>query len=103
MGDTVYGYPSHWRTFWYLKTDGTFFYSYSAGNEEGVAAVRFTESGMELDKRVCGQGEQFEFDTFLINGRPVSNAEYEATWEAQDQKPDAEWYEFTDENIRMMF
>lgn len=103
VGGTVYGYPSHWRTFWYLKTDGTFFYSYSAGNEEGLAVVRFTETGMELVKGVCGQGSQFEFDTFLINGQPVSKAEYETAWEAQTQKPDAEWYEFTEENIRMMF
>lgn len=103
VGGTVYGYPSHWRTFWYLKTDGTFFYSYSAGNEEGLAVVRFTETGMELDKRVCGQGRQFEFDTFLINGQPVSHAEYEAAWDTQTQKPDAEWHAFTEENIRAMF
>lgn len=103
VGGTVYGYPSGWRTFWYLKTDGTFVYSYQAGNEDGAASVRFTGTGMELEKRICGQGKQFEFDTFLIDGQPVSQREYEAAWDAQNQKSDAEWYEFTEENIRMVF
>ena len=103
VGGTVYGYPSGWRTFWNLKTDGTFTYSAPAGNEDGTASVRFTETGMELYKLISGQGKQFEFDTFLIDGQPVSQQEYEATWEAQDQKSDAEWYEFTGENIRTVF
>ena len=103
VGGTVYGYPSGWRTFWNLKTDGTFTYSAPAGNEDGTASVRFTETGMELYKLISGQGKQFEFDTFLIDGQPVSQQEYEAAWEAQDQKSDAEWYEFTGENIRTVF
>lgn len=52
----VCGYPSGWRTFWSLKTDGTFVYSHPAGSEEGTAAVRFTGTGMELDKQICAQG-----------------------------------------------
>ena len=31
QGDRVYGYPSGWRTFWSLKTDGTFHCSEWAG------------------------------------------------------------------------
>ena len=100
VGGTVYGYPSNWRTFWYLKTDGTFTYSASAGNEDGTASVRFTGTGMELEKRICGQGKQFEFDTFLIDGQPVSQREYEAAWKAQNQKSDATWYPWDEENIR---
>lgn len=103
VGGTVYGYPSNWRTFWNLKADGTFTYSAPAGNEDGTASIRFTETGMELDRLISGQGKQFEFDTFLIDGQPVSQREYEAALDAQDQKPDAEWYEFTEENIRMVF
>lgn len=99
-GGRIYGYPSHWRTFWNLKTDGTFEYSYPAGNEGGAASVRFTGAGMELDKRICGQGRQFEFTTFLVDGRPVSEAEYNAAWDAQDQKPDAVWYPWNEDNIR---
>ena len=49
VGGTVYGYPSGWRTFWYLKADGTFVYSYQAGNEDGAASVRFTGTSMELE------------------------------------------------------
>lgn len=99
-GSAIYGYPSHWRTFWNLKTDGTFEYSYPAGNEGGVASVRFTGTGMDLDKRICGQGKQFTFDTFLVDGKPVSETEYNAAWDAQDQKPDAVWYLWNEDNIR---
>ena len=100
VGGTIYGYPSGWRTFWDLKADGTFAYSYQAGNEDGTASVRFTGTGMELDKHICGQGKQFEFDTFLVDGQPVSHAEYEAAWDAQDQKPDAVWLPWNEDNIR---
>ena len=99
-GSTVYGYPSNWRTFWNLKTDGTFEYSYPAGNEGGAASVRFTGTGLDLDKHICGQGKQFEFDTFLVDGKPVSEAAYHAAWDAQDQKPDAVWYPWNEDNIR---
>ena len=96
----VCGYPSSWRTFWSLKTDGTFVYSYPAGNEEGTAAVRFTGTGMELDKQICGQGTLSAFDTFLVDGRPVSYEVYKAAWEIQKQKPDAIWLPWNEDNIR---
>ena len=96
----VYGFPSHWRTFWDLKTDGTFTYSYSAGFEDGVAAIRFTETGYEMDRLIRGMGEQAVFHSFEVNHQSVSRAEYEAAWEAQDRKPDAPWYELTLDNIK---
>ena len=96
----ISGYPSHWRTFEDLKTDGTFKYSYPAGNEGGVASVRFTGTGLDLDKHICGQGRQFEFSTFLVDGKPVSETAYNAAWDAQDQKPDTVWYPWNEDNIR---
>ena len=99
-GGRIYGYPSHWRTFWNLKTDGTFTYSYPAGVEDGVASVRFTETGMELEKHICGQGNQLEPDTFLVDGTPVSQEGYENAQDVQHQKPDMEWHLWSESNIR---
>lgn len=98
----VYGFPSHWRTFWDLKTDGTFTYSYSAGFEDGVAVIRFTETGYEMDRLIRGMGEQAVFHTFEVNHQPVSQMEYEAAWEAQKQKPDAQWHAMTLDNIEKL-
>lgn len=99
-GGKIYGYPSNWRTFWNLKADGTFTYSYPAGIEEGVASVRFAEAGMELEKHICGQGNQFESDIFLVDGTSVSQEVYENAWDVQRQKPDAVWYLWNESNIR---
>ena len=99
-GGTIYGYPSGWRTFWNLKSDGTFTYSAPAGNEDGTASVRFTGTGMELDKHICGQGNQFDFDTFLVDGASVSQNVYENAWEDQNQKQDAVWLPWNEDNIR---
>ena len=41
----LWAFPSGWRTFWDLKTDGTFFYSQAGGSEDGLASIRFTEDG----------------------------------------------------------
>lgn len=99
-GGEMYGYPSSWRTFWYLKTDGTFIYSSPTGNEEGVASVRFTEIGMEVDKHICAQGSQFGFDTFLVDGASVSQEVYEDARDLQSQKTDEVWRSWDESNIR---
>ena len=85
-----------------MKTDGTFIYSAPTGNEEGVATVRFTEIGMELDKHICGQGNQLEFDTFLVDGASVSQEVYENARDLQSQKPDAVWLTWNESSIRAL-
>lgn len=98
----IRGYPSHWRTFWQLKTDGTFTYSDTAGTEEGVASVRFREEGLVMDKHIRCEMEALEPTAFEVDGRPVSQTEYESALEAQAQKPDAVWYELNEANIKQL-
>lgn len=100
--DSIYGYPSHWRTFWQLKTDGTFTYSYTAGTEDGIASARFGEDGLTLEKHIRCEMEAWEPKAFEVDGRPVSETEYEAACSAQDQKTDAVWYELNETNIRQL-
>lgn len=101
-GDEIMGYPSHWRTFWYLKTDGTFTYSYTAGTEDGIASARFGEDGLTLEKHIRCEMEAWEPKAFEVDGRPVSQTEYEAACSAQDQKADAVWYELNETNIQQL-
>ena len=97
--EEVLGYPSGWRTFWNLKTDGTFSYSQAGGSEDGLASIRFTEDGFVLDKHLYGAGDCFQFYGFYLDGQAISEAEYGQALLEQDEKPDAQWYEFTPENI----
>lgn len=101
-GDEIMGYPSHWRTFWQLKTDGTFTYSYTAGTEDGIASARFGEDGLTLEKHIRCEMEAWEPKAFEVDGRPVSQTEYEAACSAQDQKADAVWYELNETNIQQL-
>ena len=101
-GNEIRGYPSSWRTFWQLKTDGTFTYSSPAGTEEGVASARFEGEGLVMDKHIRCEMEAWEPKAFEVDGRPVSETEYEAAYSAQDQKPDAVWYELNEANIKQL-
>ena len=101
-GNEIRGYPSSWRTFWQLKTDGTFTYSDTAGTEEGVASARFEGEELIMDKHIRCEMEALEPTAFEVDGRPVSQTEYEAALEAQDQKADAVWYELNETNIQQL-
>ena len=101
--EVVLGYPSGWRTFWDLKTDGTFFYSQAGGSEDGLASIRFTEDGLVLDKHLYGTGDWFRFYDFYLDGQAISKEEYDLALLEQDEKPDAQWHEFTPERIDALF
>ena len=101
-GSEIRGYPSSWRTFWQLKTDGTFTYSSPAGTEEGVASARFEGEELVMDKHIRCEMEALEPTAFEVDGRPVSQTEYEAACSAQDQKADAVWYELNETNIQQL-
>lgn len=98
-GNEIQGYPSHWRTFWQLKTDGTFTYSSLAGTEEGVASARFSEEGLMLETHIRCTLEPGDA-SYEVDHQPASEAQYEAALEAQAQKPDTAWYELNEANIK---
>lgn len=88
----IYGFPSGWRTFWELKTDGTFHCSEWAGTKESIVSLRFTDRGYEQVEHLTAEGAQFVFTSFTVEGEPVTEAEWQAAWDAQEQKPAAWWY-----------
>lgn len=99
----ICGFPAGSLTLMDLKEDGSFTYSSSAGTEDGVAFLRFGETGYTLDKIIRCQGEHFEYDTFLMGEDPISQEEYLAAASSQEQKPDAVWYALNEANVRRFF
>ncbi len=101
----IYGYPHDWRTFWNLKTDGSFDYSLENGSEEGTARLYFSDSGQPYfgcTLLAMGPGGGADFDTFLVNGDNTTGEEYNRAIREQEKKPDAPWYDFTEVNIRAL-
>lgn len=97
QGGRVYGYPSGWRTFWELKTDGTFLCSEWAWMKESIVSLRFTDRGYEQVEHLTAEGDWSAFTSFTVEGRQVTEAEWEKARDAQRQKPDAWWYAVPEE------
>lgn len=104
-GDEVYGYITDNRTLVDLKMDGTYSYSDPTGSAEaGIAAVvDFSEAGYTTDKITYATGTYEGWDAFVADHQPVTEKEYLDAVSRQDQKQNAEWYEFSNENIHNMF
>ena len=92
--DHVYGYRTDYRTFENLKTDGTFIYSDDLGSKEGVATIGFTQDGLVITDVLSATGQAYTMDNFMINGKKVTQEEYNAEMEKQDLKSNVEWHEY---------
>ena len=72
--------------------------------EVGIAAiVDFSEVEYTVDKITYATGRYKGWDTFVADHHPVTEEEYLDAVSVQDQKQNAEWYEFNDENINTLF
>jgi hypothetical protein len=97
----VYGYEVFSRGLTDLKADGTFEWNGGA-SDYGIA-------------RMDCRGEQFGYDTMLycegfdniiyyyIGEEQVSEQTFYSAYKEQGQKPDAVWYELTEENVEKAF
>ena len=105
IGNDIYGYVSDNRTLVDLKTDGTFSYSDPTGViEGGIGAITdFSEQGYTLDKISYGTGTYEGWNAFVVDHQPATEEEYFDAVAIQNKKPDAEWYDFTNENINAVF
>ncbi len=79
-----------------LKDNGAFGWSSSA-SENGWGKLRFTADGYDTERTIWHADM-----THYLDGRTVSQAEYEAADSRQAAAPDAVWYDFTQENIRAL-
>ena len=92
--DHVYGYRTDYRTFENLKTDGTFVYSDDLGSKEGVATISFSQDGLVITDVLSATGQAYIMDNFMINGKKVTQEEYNAEKENQDLKSNVQWHEY---------
>ena len=88
-----------------LKTDGTFKYLDPTGTDwMSITRVGFRSTGYVIDDLASASASDHgDFDSFLVNHQEATKAEFEAVLAAQDAKPDAVWYDFTEENIYDVF
>jgi len=100
----VYGYPRSYREFESLKTDGTYGFSNPMGTEWGVCTVSFDRKEYSVQPIFSGRTDSSGQEVgYSVYGQPGTEEEYNAAADQQAKKPDAAWYEFTDENIRRIF
>ena len=109
----VYGYSEVLRGLMDLKADGTFHWSGGAFNN-GTGRIRFEENVYTYGDRTirethikdkityCQSGQDTEgniLQYYFVDYQPATIQEYAVAEARQSAKPDAVWYEFTEENI----
>lgn len=111
IGDKIYGYSASNQELMSLKSDGRFDYTESATVFEiGIGSIdRFTETGCAVDKITYGRiytdrpEAASNYEDCVVDHQPASEEEFIAAINAHNQKPDAVWHEFTEENIKEVF
>lgn len=105
IGNEIYGYITDNRILVDLKTDGTYAYSDPTGlTEAGIAAIiNFSETDYVADKISYATGTYEGWDTFVADHQAATEEEYLDVVSRQEKKQNAEWHDFTHENINAIF
>ena len=101
----VYGYITVNRTLVDLKTDGTYEFSDPTGSAEaGIAAItNFSETGYVEDKISYATGTYEGWDAFVVDHQSASEDAYLDAAAQQEKKEDAEWHDFTAEEMDILW
>ena len=101
----VYGAACDYRMFMNLKADGTFDYANLLLTEQGIGKIEsFAKAGTQVEplaQELSGDG--WATVTYRKGGAKISAQEYDREKQLQEQKPDAVWYDFTEEGICQAF
>jgi len=106
----VYGYSLWYRAFERLKADGTFSFSGGAA-DNGLGVMQFADDtyvseGYPIVKITYCMSSQNADGTsgvsFFVNQQPATEEEYSLAIAQQDSKPDANWHDFTGDNIDLV-
>ena len=81
-----------------IKKDGTFDWSSSAFHS-GYSKLNFSSNICEIYVICEVDGTNYPPELYYINGEEISEEEFKKFYNEQDQKEDADWYEFNEENI----
>ena len=98
----VYGYTLWYRSFMNLKADGTFSFSGGAA-DNGFGTVKFTENTYAIDEITYSESSYDSNDnrsvSYFVNHESATEDEFMSAVDLQSEKADAEWHDFTDDNI----
>ncbi|MCH5270915.1 MAG: hypothetical protein J1E83_09225 [Lachnospiraceae bacterium] len=83
----VYGYTLPYRTFFNLKTDGTFLFSGGAA-DPGIGKLRFSMDGYAIES---------------IIGEVYSEEDFNAAISQQEEKMDVDWYDLSVGGVNIIF
>lgn len=102
----IYGYTLWYRAFMELKADGTFEFSGGAA-DSGIRKMSFSETGYSVTDQAYSQSSYDANNEltvqYFINEEPCSEDEFWDARNAQEQKVDAEWYDWSENNINAVF
>ncbi len=101
--EKVLAYKStNYRTFWFLKEDGTYTYSSWAGNNDGYAKVLgFDETGYYEDKYTYVIDNHEGGFEYVVDHKGVTEEDFKKAVAIQNNKKDIIWHEFNNENIAL--
>ena len=98
----IYGYTVPYRGLMNLKKDGTFIFS-SGAFDSGIGKISFSETGYSIREQAYIQSEYDSNNElniqYFINDEPCSENDFINAVNAQDHKPDVEWYDLSENNI----
>ena len=94
---TVWGYEIYYRSMLSLKADGTF--SFSSGAADNGFGYLNPEGDLIFLVELAESISDNESVSYFLKGKKVSERLYRDAITMQDQKPDAIWYDLTDENV----
>ncbi|MDE6954261.1 MAG: hypothetical protein K2P18_00635, partial [Oscillospiraceae bacterium] len=101
QGDEVYAYNPSYRSFWGLKSDGTFTFSSSADNW-GIMTASFLGGRFELshDNMISWCESDGGETGYFVDGRKATKVEFHAAYDFQDAKPDPAWFTYKDGQLK---
>ena len=89
--DGIFGFDPGFRSFAYLKEDGTFYWSSSAF-EGGIATARFPDDIYFDLENVSWCDISVEREDYFVDGVRADYDAYQAAIYAQDHKPEVPWW-----------
>ena len=94
---TVWGYEVYYRAMLSLKADGTF--SFSSGALDNGFGYKIPEGDRFHSVGLAESVSSYDNIEYFLNGKKVSESVYRDAIKGQMQKPDAIWYDLTNENL----
>jgi hypothetical protein len=99
----VFSYTLPYRALMDLKADGTFSYSGGA-SDYGIGAINFTEKAYAIEKiSYCESSydsDNNQIVTYYVDYKSATEEEFQSAMNKQGEKAEAEWVDFTDDNIK---